>query len=121
ERAIEAAWPGAHTRTNTPSPPIPAPGAGQRQLVIAGELRLARPEALPIRTDFDADPLRALLGAPVGLGPGQYACVQILARPVTGRRLARARSTARRIHTGGCSHLAGRLLDLITPGATTTR
>jgi hypothetical protein len=121
ERAIEAAWPGAHTRTGPAGPPLPAFTAGQRRLVVAGELRLARPEALPIRTDFDADPLRALLGAPAGLGGGQYACVQILARPVTGRRLARARSTARRIHTGGCSHLAGRLLDLITPGATTTR
>ncbi|MDX6295958.1 MAG: hypothetical protein QOH50_5211 [Kribbellaceae bacterium] len=115
ERAIEAAWPGAHTRTNTPTPPIPAPEAGQRQLVIGGQLRLARPEALPIRTDFDADPLRALLGAPVGLGPGQYACVQILARPVTGRRVAHVRRAARRIHTAGSIHLVGRLLDLITP------
>jgi hypothetical protein len=86
ERAIEAAWPGAHTRTNTPTPPIPAPGAGQRQLV-----------------------------APVGLGPGQYACVQILARPVTGRRVAHARRAARRLHTTGSIHLVGRLLDLITP------
>src|SRR5207248_10370219 len=90
-------------------------------LVIAGELRLARPEALPIRTDFDADPLRALLGAPVGLGPGQYACVQILARPVTGRRVAHARRAARCIHTAGSIHLVGRLLDLITPRMQTRR
>jgi hypothetical protein len=119
ERAIEAAWPGAHTRTNPTNPPIPAPGAGQRRLVVGGELRLGRPEALPIRTDFDADPLRALLGAPVGLGHGQYACVQILTRPVTGHRVATARAAARRLHSGGSPHLVSRLLDLITPGMKT--
>jgi hypothetical protein len=42
---------------------------------------LARSEALPIRTEHPADPIRALLGAPVGLGPHERACVQILARP----------------------------------------
>jgi Helicase HerA, central domain/TraM recognition site of TraD and TraG len=117
ERAIEAAWPGAHTRTSTANPPLPAVGAGQRCLVIAGELRLARLEALPIRTDFDTDPLRALIGASVGLGPGEHACVQILARPVTGARVIRARRAARRIHTGGSAHIVSLLLDLITPGA----
>lgn len=120
ERAIEAAWPGAHTRVSSPAqPPLPPPGEAQRRLVIGGELRLARSEALPIRTDFDADPLRALIGAPVGLGRNEYACVQILARPVTGRRIARARRSARRVHTGSSTHLVGRLLDLITPGINT--
>jgi uncharacterized protein DUF87 len=119
ERAIEAAWPGAHTRVGPADPPLPAPGDGQRRLVIGGELRLARSEALPIRTDFDADPIRALIGAPVGLGRDEYACVQILARPVTGRRVARARRSARRVHTGGSTRLVGRLLDLVTPGVKT--
>ncbi|MFD2420378.1 type IV secretory system conjugative DNA transfer family protein [Amycolatopsis pigmentata] len=122
ERAIEAAWPGAHTRVSSPAePPLPRPGEGQRRLVIGGELRLARHEALPIRSDFDADPLRALIGAPVGLGRDEYACVQILARPVTGRRVARARHAARRVHTGGSTRIAGRLLDLVTPGMKTGR
>ncbi|HEX5116307.1 MAG TPA: type IV secretory system conjugative DNA transfer family protein [Pseudonocardiaceae bacterium] len=122
ERAIEAAWPGAHTRVSSPAePPLPPPGEAQRRLVIGGELRLARSEALPIRTGFDADPIRALIGAPVGLGRDEYACVQILARPVTGRRVARARRSARRVHTGGSSRVAGRLLDLITPGMKTGR
>ncbi len=125
ERAVESAWPGAHTRTHPADPPIPTAGPAQRQVVVGGELRLARPEALPIRTDFrgdfDADPIRALLGAPVGLGRGEYACVQILARPVTGRRVAHARRAARRIPTGGSTRLAGQLLDLITPGPTTRR
>ncbi|MGH9060581.1 MAG: type VI secretion protein, partial [Acidimicrobiales bacterium] len=39
ERAVEAAWPGAHTRTGTAGPPIPSAGAGQRRLIVAGELR----------------------------------------------------------------------------------
>jgi hypothetical protein len=116
ERAVEAAWPGAHTRVGAAEPPLPSRGDGQRRLVVGGELRLARSEALPIRTDFDADPIRALIGAPVGLGREEYACVQILARPVTGRRVAQARRSARRVHTGGSTHLVGRLLDLITPG-----
>lgn len=121
ERAVEAAWPGSHTRVTSPAqPPLPAPGEGQRRLVVGGELRLARSEALPIRTDFDADPLRALIGAPVGLGRDEYACVQILARPVTGRRVAKARRSARRVHTGGSPRLLGRLLDLVTPGMKTS-
>ncbi|MFI9811564.1 type IV secretory system conjugative DNA transfer family protein [Saccharothrix variisporea] len=121
ERAVEAAWPGAHTRVGPAEPPLPPAGPDQHRMVVGGELRLARPEALPIRSVFDADPIRALLGAPVGLGRDEHACVQILARPVTGRRVQRARRTARRVHTGGSSHLVGRLLDLITPGTTRPR
>ncbi|MFI6098207.1 helicase HerA domain-containing protein [Lentzea sp. NPDC051213] len=121
ERAVEAAWPGAHTRTTTADPPFPPPGDGQRRLVVGGQLRLARSEALPIRSSFDADPIRALIGAPVGLGRDEYACVQILARPVTGRRVARARRAARHVHTGRSARPIGRLLDLLTPGIKTRR
>ncbi|EWC64495.1 hypothetical protein UO65_0102 [Actinokineospora spheciospongiae] len=121
ERAVEAAWPGAHTRVSKATPPLPAPGQGQRRLVVGGELRLARPEALPIRSVFDADPIRALLGAPVGLGREEYACVQVLARPVTGRRVQKARRAARHVHTGGSTRLVGRLLDMVTPGPSRSR
>ncbi|WP_434447704.1 type IV secretory system conjugative DNA transfer family protein [Lentzea sp. E54] len=120
ERAIEAAWPGAHTHTSPATPPLP-PEPGLRHVSTGGQLRLARPESLPIRTDFDTDPLRALLAAPVGLGRDEHACVQILARPVTGRRLARARHAARRIHTGHSTRVVGQLLDWITPGMHTRR
>lgn len=117
ERAVAAAWPGAHTHTHPAQPPLPTPEhSRRRRVVIGGQLRLARPEPLPIRTSFDADPLRALLGAAGGLGPGEHACVQILARPVTGHRLARARRTARRLHTGAPPHHVGWVLDLLTPG-----
>ncbi|MET8846011.1 DUF87 domain-containing protein [Amycolatopsis sp. NPDC004625] len=121
ERAIEAAWPGAHTRAVPADPPLPAPGDGRQAVTVGGQLRLARSEALPIRTGFDADPIRGLLGAPVGLGRDEYASVQILARPVTGRRLSRARRAARRVHSGASGRLGGRVLDLLTPGAAATR
>ena len=117
ERAIEAAWPGAHTRTTPAKPPIPLAAAAGRQVeAVGGELRLARSEALPIRTDHPADPIRALLGAPVGLGPHERACVQVLARPVAGHRVTKARRAARRVHAGGSVNLVGRLLDAVTPG-----
>jgi Helicase HerA, central domain/TraM recognition site of TraD and TraG len=122
ERAIEAAWPGAHTRTTPATAPLPvAAPQSRRTEAVGGELRLARSEALPIRTEFAVDPIRALLGAPVGLGINERACVQILARPVTGHRVATARRAARHLHTGRAGNPIGRLLDLITPGATPRR
>lgn len=119
ERAVEAAWPGAHTRTEQAGPPLAVEAdQGRRQVVTGGVLRLARSEALPIRSDFDADPIRALLGAPTGLGVHEQACVQVLARPVTGRRVKQARRAARHLHAGRSTRPVGRLLDLITPGTT---
>jgi len=116
ERAVEAAWPGAHTRTTPARAPLPvAAKAGRRLLAAGGELRLARPEALPLRVDHDADPIRALFGAPGGLARTQRATVQILARPVAGRRVARSRRSARRLRAGRSTHLIGGLLDLLTP------
>ncbi|WP_322779994.1 type IV secretory system conjugative DNA transfer family protein, partial [Frankia sp. Cas4] len=50
----------------------------------------------------------------------QRAVVQILARPVTGRRVARARRAARRLRAGGSAHLVGGLLDLLTPRTSRT-
>ncbi|MEV0068829.1 MULTISPECIES: type IV secretory system conjugative DNA transfer family protein [unclassified Amycolatopsis] len=121
ERAIESAWPGAHTRTHPAASPLPALTVGHRRLTLGGHLRLARSEALPLRTGFDADPIRALLGAPVGLSRAEHACVQILARPVTGRRVAQARRAARRVNHASTGRLAGRILDAFTPGASATR
>jgi len=110
ERAVEAAWPGARTRT-TAVTPFP-----KEVVAVGGELRLARSEALPVRSEFPADPVRALLGAPVGLGPYEQAVVQVLARPVTGRRVKRARRAARRVRHGRPARLMSSLLDLLTPG-----
>ncbi|MBV9141431.1 MAG: type IV secretory system conjugative DNA transfer family protein [Pseudonocardiales bacterium] len=116
ERAIEAAWPGSHTHTDPAQPPLPRTAPpDHRIMTVGGELRLHRSEALPIRTTFPADPTRALLGAPVGLHPHEHAVVQVLARPVTGARVRKARRAARRLRAGHPTRPLSHLLDLITP------
>ncbi|GGW97768.1 helicase HerA domain-containing protein [Streptomyces noursei] len=94
-RAVEAAWPGAHTRVTEPSSLLPP-----RHSVTAGRLRVARPDVLPLRTDHPTDPLRPLLQAATGMAEAEAACVQILARPATGSALRRARRQARRLKAG---------------------
>ncbi|OPG14203.1 hypothetical protein B1L11_04020 [Microbispora sp. GKU 823] len=83
DHAIEAAWPSARTTVVEAAPPIPLSGQA-----TGGHLVIARSERLPLRHDHDHDPLRALLGAAVGMPGWQHAAVQILARPATGRRLS---------------------------------
>ncbi len=117
ERAVEAAWPGAHTVTAPASPPLP-PGAA----VAGGTLRLARPDILPLSAGGDPEaPLRALAGAAASLAGGEHAILQVLARPVTGARLRKARRAARRQRSGQSARLASRLLDLATPGGGASR
>jgi Type IV secretion-system coupling protein DNA-binding domain len=112
ERAIEAAWPGAHTLTTPAGPPLP-PGA----VTAGGTLRLARPDILPLSTGHDPEaPLRALAGAAGGLGDGEHAVLQVLTRPVTGSRLRKARRAARRQRGGQSARITSRLLDLAGPG-----
>jgi len=114
ERAVEAAWPGAHTRTAPATATLPLPPGA---LTAGGTLRLARPEILPLSTGHDPDaPLRALAGAAAGLGDGEHAILQILARPVTGARLRKARRAARKQRAGQPARLTSRLLDLASPG-----
>lgn len=100
ERAVSSAWPGATTYTRHLTPdtsPLPS-GAYS----TGGLLRLGRGEVYPLRTKFDDDPLRPLLGAFEELTEGEHVLVQITARPATGRRTARARRAAARLngHTG---------------------
>ncbi|MEW9532821.1 type IV secretory system conjugative DNA transfer family protein [Microbispora sp. NPDC049125] len=104
EHAIEAAWPSARTAVQEAAPPVPLTGCS-----YGGQLKVARGERLPIRHDHGTDPIRALVGAAVGMPSWQHAAVQILARPATGRRLA---------HTmkAGPAGLAQAILDLLTPG-----
>ncbi|MBF6102091.1 type IV secretory system conjugative DNA transfer family protein [Nocardia cyriacigeorgica] len=113
ERAVESAWPGARTHSGPARPPLPGPGGGQQRVLAGGELRLARPESLPIRVDYGGgDPVRDLIAAAGDLDPGYAACVQILARPVTGRRVRRLTATG-----GGMARaVLAELLDLLTPG-----
>lgn len=111
EHSVEAAWPGALTTVTTAQPPL------NGQHATGGRLRLARPDHYPLRHDHESDPLRALLGA-VRVGDGESACVQVLARPVTGARLARAHHAAAQLRGGASTRWTSRLLDLLTPGPT---
>ncbi|MHB8438539.1 MAG: helicase HerA domain-containing protein [Acidimicrobiales bacterium] len=113
ERAIEAAWPGSRTETTAATPPI-----SEGVATTGGELRLAQPEHYPIRTEHRVDPLRPLLGALSGLDESETACVQVLARPVTGRRLTRAHRAASLRRSGRPAARLARLIDLVTPGPT---
>ena len=112
ERAIEAVWPGARTHTRPATAPIPSSTRSGRTVIsVGGELRLARGDALPIRTEFAADPIRALLGAPSAMSPHERAVVQILARPVTSHRARRAQ----RIRGRRGRRWVSRALDLLNP------
>ncbi|WP_182884176.1 TraM recognition domain-containing protein [Microbispora sp. H10885] len=104
EHAIEAAWPSARTEVREATPPVPL-----TDLSYGGQLKIARTERLPIRHDHNTDPIRALVGAAVGMPTWQRAAVQILARPATGRRLT---STI----NSGPAGLVRAVLDLLTPG-----
>jgi hypothetical protein len=130
ERAIEAAWPGAVTETGPAAPPLAIPALASAladtplehpATVTGGELRLAAPEHYPLATDHPVDPLRPLLGALSGLGETESACVQILARPVTGRRVAALTKAATWRRSGRPTSRLGRLVDLVTPGSPAAR
>ncbi|WP_159944919.1 type IV secretory system conjugative DNA transfer family protein [Nocardiopsis sp. FR6] len=117
ERALSSAWPGATTSTRHLTPgqaPLPA-GA----YTTGGLLRLGRAEAFPLRTRFDDDPARPLLGALEDLVEGEHALIRITARPATGWRAARARQAAARLH--GHTSTATMLVDALdpTPGRAT--
>jgi hypothetical protein len=109
ERAVEAAWPGARTEVTEATEPLADMGS-----ITGGALRLAQPEHYPIKDDHDVDPFRPLLGALSGLDDDESACVQILARPVTGRRVARLRRAAAMRRSGRAPTRLARLVDLFT-------
>ncbi|MBF6366894.1 ATP-binding protein [Nocardia puris] len=122
ERTVASAWPGAHTDTLEPArPPLPNPVTGIRRVVAGGELRLGRHEGLPLSTEHSGDLVRQLITAADDLGPGQAVCVQILARPVTGRRVARAtRAASTGTRAGVAAGLLRQALDLLTPGTSSS-
>ncbi|KPM53266.1 type VI secretion protein, partial [Frankia sp. R43] len=112
ERAVQAAWPGARTTTRPADAPLPGDA-----LAIGGQLRLAQVDVLPLRADTSGDPIRSLLSAASELDDDEAAVVQLLARPVTGRRLTLARRAAARQRGQYAPSPVGRALDLITPHA----
>jgi len=113
ERAVEAAWPAARAIV-TGQPPAPIPLATP---CAGGAMRLADREWFPLRTDHAADPLRSVFGAARDLCDGEAAAVQILARPLTGRRVVRGWRAAAFLQRGGGGTALGRFLDIFTPGS----
>ncbi|MDA8273812.1 MAG: type IV secretion system DNA-binding domain-containing protein [Actinomycetota bacterium] len=111
ERAVEAAWPGARTETIPAGPPLVGGG-----VATGGTLRLTLPEHYPLRAEHKVDPLRPLLGALDAMHETESACVQILARPVTGRRVGRLHKAASARRAGRPATRAARVVDLVTPG-----
>ncbi|MEU8299706.1 DUF87 domain-containing protein [Micromonospora sp. NPDC048909] len=96
EAAVCAAWPGAICTTDhAPGAPIPLEAAA-----VGGHLLPTAAEWLPLHTDHDNDPLRALMSAGSGLRADEHACVQVFARPATPRRALRARRAAARLRDG---------------------
>ncbi|MCI4066191.1 type IV secretion system DNA-binding domain-containing protein [Micromonospora sp. R77] len=96
EAAVRAAWPGAATTTSPAEPPLPL----QVRSAVGGHLLPTAAEWLPLATDHDNDPLRALMSAGSALKADEHACVQVLARPATPRRVGRARRAAGRLRDG---------------------
>jgi hypothetical protein len=94
------------------APPIPLEAAA-----TGGTLRLARPEWFPLETRYDVDPLRALLGGAGHLEATEHAAVQVLARPATGRRVARCLRAAEAVRKGRSASIVARALDLLSPRA----
>ncbi len=90
EAAVRGAWPACTVATDEAGPPIPATVVEQ----AGGALWPQEPDTLPLRTEYDADPLRALLSAGAGVRDREHACVQILARPASARQVRRARKAA---------------------------
>jgi hypothetical protein len=126
ERAIRAAWPGARTHTThfqhrpdntggeaTVPSPVPPVDPGKYLHVAAGRICLARSEALPLRSDQRADPLRAVLAALTELPAGRSGCVQILARPAGRRRARTAQQAAHRLLTARPTTATGLLRGMV--------
>jgi hypothetical protein len=108
ERAVESAWPGASTSVEAVTP-APANSALVSELVIAG------PDWFALDSSTDPDPLRVILGQLSGLGEGESALVQVLARPATAREQRRLRMTARRLRAGVPTGRAARAFELLSP------
>ncbi|MDG4838353.1 type IV secretion system DNA-binding domain-containing protein [Micromonospora sp. WMMD967] len=90
EAAIRAAWPAATLTTADAAAPIPAEVGEQ----VGGAHWPQHTDRLPLRSEHDTDPLRALLAAGAEVRSREHACVQILARPAPARRVRAARRAA---------------------------
>ena len=133
EHAIEAAWPGARATVTdlarlgpADAERLAAPLASHKAVAEGGRLVQQRSDAVPVRTKFDGDPHRALFGAVAALSPGEGACVQILARPASPRRVRACRRGINRLpgRRGSAAGIAGfglgvirQVLDFASPAS----
>jgi hypothetical protein len=90
EAAVRAAWPAATMTTEDAAAPIPS-AVGEQ---VGGAHWPQHADVLPLRVEHDADPLRALLAAGAEVWHREYACLQVLARPASARRVRAARRAA---------------------------
>lgn len=111
ERAVSAAWPGATLTIEEPPPEMPFTRAR-----ASTELALAGPEWFGLGGRDGADPLALVFGQLAGLGAGEHAVVQLVARPATGRERAKLLAAARRLRANVPMTRLGRMLDLVLPG-----
>ena len=134
EAAVRAAWPAATLTVEDAAAPIPA----DVDVQVGGAHWPQHTDGLPLRSEHDTDPLRALLAAGAQVRHREHACVQILARPAPARRVRAARRAAATAstHPHGRPDVAARavagaarlaiepllwLLDAFTPGPTRPR
>ncbi|MHB1860641.1 MAG: type IV secretion system DNA-binding domain-containing protein, partial [Solirubrobacteraceae bacterium] len=107
ERAVGAAWPGASV---TPVPAVESPQPAASGMVSATtELVLSGPGWFALNASIDPDPLPLILAQLAGMGEGEQALIQVIARPATSREQRRLREAAKRIRRGAPT---GRLLRL---------
>ena len=96
QAAIRGAWPGAAcTVTDTAPPPLATDA-----VAVGGVLAPRLPAWYPLETDHTNDPMRTLIAAASNLHTAESACVQILARPATGRQIRRLRRGVQALRTG---------------------
>ncbi|GIF69362.1 hypothetical protein Ais01nite_73970 [Asanoa ishikariensis] len=95
QAAIRGAWPGAAHAVADADPPLPLDA-----LSVGGVLAPTLPAWYPLQTDHNNDPMRTLIAAASGLHHAESACVQVLARPATGRQIRRLRRGVQGLRTG---------------------
>jgi hypothetical protein len=112
----ETAWPGASAQIRPSPPPVLPPGV----TAAGGELTASGGrDWLPLRTDHQADPLRAVFAFGLCLGAGDRVMVQVAARLASPSRQARARAGAqgKRAGTGGAGGLLLAVVRTLVLGA----
>ncbi|GLZ78332.1 hypothetical protein Afil01_31390 [Actinorhabdospora filicis] len=110
--AIRGAWPAAAVTGEEAGPMFPA-----RAVVRCGAVRIDG--AFGLGEAMSGDPVRPLLAVMSGLGRGEHAVVQVVARPASLARVARLRARAER--PGGSVGIGSMLADLLLPGPASSR